>query len=440
MAKLKTRLWAVNLLGLFDSSSCFAVRYPKQLQQQALPQKLIHPNAASVYLSPKIRAVLQNVKLVLAPPFVDEDVMAFPLPADHLPYELSGMGLGGVRLSTREHRRFFRHAFLEQGGRMGIVALHDGRANKSLVGAVGCVVQAFCAESLREDDEIKSTGVSPKLSPLVSTNGKWRFIVKEVLSTNPFPVVLVDELFDQKVIDKTRPRDGKGNDSQELSKGVERHEADELMATLMDAMHAHVHQHLKKAEPEQSNVQCQKARALDYVSRIIDDLYPSIEEKYYCIGLLSMEFVRLTNDERRIYLSMTDSVERMRVMLGLLRQQLSVSDAGSNLGLTVNNDVEPVGLLAAKNVENDKRPLPASFAWDTKLLPGMIVEYYYNDELGWCRGKVMTESIVTFDGSMVKVYFPHLKKSPCLFIDEKESSRVRLVDEEADSAPKAKER
>ena len=319
------------------------------------------------------------------------------------------MGLGAAFMKRQDHRDFVLHVFGEHGATFGMIADKGQRANPSLVGAVGCSVQAFCTDALRD------VGKDPivRSPPVIGIYGGWRFIVKEVVAMKPYPVVLVDELFDDRIVGPSAYSMRQAHSHHDPY--LDKLQPTALMNVLFSATRAHVDQRLQSMGPHPSTQYLKRARLLDYLTRTIYDLCPTLEEKCLYACLLAMDLVNLPNDKRRRLLAMTDGMERMRLLLVELYEQSPMSATGPKKNTFLGSDT-------------DKMPLSFSqYVWTFLFEPGTRIEYYM-DDMHWCEGTIASPLDFVSDCAMVTVFVPSLGEPRRLLISYKESTKWRFLD------------
>jgi len=176
----------------------------------------------------------RNVKIPLLdiPDVIPDDennfpLVVVPLPSDHLPDALRDLSVYGMELKRPIHKLIVQDAISRRSG-MGIGsadAMMGGDSSSkppfyghvaikpsatSLVGAIGCTAEILLQASGNADAALMGGSMDGNtnletaaqaqsemdLPQTVVTCGGWRFVVKEIVQTVPFPVAIVDELPD----------------------------------------------------------------------------------------------------------------------------------------------------------------------------------------------------------------------------------------------------
>ncbi len=355
-----------------------------------------------------------------------------PLPSSHLPLELSTLHIYGMELKAAIYKmmihdtlakftpkssssssiNFQEDIFGRDGsqepmyghliGRIMSDERKDDEIN-SLVGCIGCASEIILStpsdsvqiETLAEDDNVMTYNdfnndvVVDNVKSIfddgniedsvitVLTKGSFRFVVKEVIQTFPYPIAIVDELLDDDCdssLSNQRYRDVKeqGEDEEEEVDDGNNDNYDndededdyddydiyasltpsELMQRTLSAMKAIVDQKLdtkpKTMSPlelsilEQKGMSTDAAMAMASMQRdhaeemaaIFDvftssllDIAPSKTERYYSVAMLAAEFGGLDNDVRREMLLTLDGVNRLRIVLEAMEKKISLVQA-----------------------------------------------------------------------------------------------------------------
>lgn len=362
-----------------------------------------------------------------------------PLPSSHLPLELSTLHIYGMELKAAIYKMMihdtlakfapkissssitFQEDIFGRDGTQEPMYGHligkimsddksDDEKNKngadesnSIVGCIGCASEIILStpsdsvqiETLEEDDNVMTYNdfndvVADNVKSIfddgntedsvitVLTKGSFRFVVKEVIQTFPYPIAIVDELLDDDCdssLSNQRYRDIKEKDGEEVDDGNnddnnDNNEEDEdedeeddfdmyanltpseLMQRTLSAMKAIVDQKLdtkpKTMSPLELSILEQKGMSSDAamamasmqkdhaeeMAAIFDvftssllDIAPSKTERYYSVAMLAAEFGGLDNDVRREILLTVDGVNRLRIVLEALEKKISLVQA-----------------------------------------------------------------------------------------------------------------
>eukprot|EP00591_Stephanopyxis_turris_P013830 CAMPEP_0195539914 /NCGR_PEP_ID=MMETSP0794_2-20130614/50306_1 /TAXON_ID=515487 /ORGANISM="Stephanopyxis turris, Strain CCMP 815" /LENGTH=485 /DNA_ID=CAMNT_0040673973 /DNA_START=138 /DNA_END=1593 /DNA_ORIENTATION=- len=130
----------------------------------------------------------------------------FPMPSSHLPQEISTLNLYGAEMTSPSHIRMIEEAAQSENKSYGHVVWIPNHDNDGeLVGAIGCTMEIIASGSSKDggmtnDDNDASSDDNKNdgdVSVTVLVRGSFRFIVKEIVSTFPYPIAIVDELLDE---------------------------------------------------------------------------------------------------------------------------------------------------------------------------------------------------------------------------------------------------
>ena len=332
-----------------------------------------------------------------------------PLPASHLPHELSTLNMYGMQLKAAIHKMMIDDVLSKVPVGIGSLDLQedifgrDGSINRpiyghliqkqdpsSLVGAIGCAAEIIIStptntakiDTVMEDVSLANLGndstedeYSDFEDPLndgtvedssitVLTKGAFRFVVREITQTFPFPIAIVDELLDDNVQSSSSsdmPSSLKNLDSEDEDEDEDEDDeydmysnltTTELMQRTFSAMKTIIDQRLdvkpKTMSPleisilEESGVSPDAAMGMDtmqqsqaeemgaifdiFTSSLID-ITPMPTERFFVTAMLAAEFGGLENDLRRKILVTVDGTQRLRVVLEALEQKISLVQA-----------------------------------------------------------------------------------------------------------------
>lgn len=143
-----------------------------------------------------------------------QPLVVMPLPSDHLPDELRDLNVYGMELSRPVHKLIMEDA-MERAGSVpnsdkpiyGHLAWKPDDNDDTLVGAIGCVSEiilhadgdstsALMGGGVDQGSKLETEAQGKDLPKTIVSCGGFRFVVKEVIQSYPFPVALVDELPD----------------------------------------------------------------------------------------------------------------------------------------------------------------------------------------------------------------------------------------------------
>lgn len=363
--------------------------------------------------------------------------MIVPLPSSHLPDELTTLNVYGMQLTRPAHQMIVDQAVEAEERLFGHVAYKTSQDD--LTGAIGCAAEVLLkADALEEVSQSLGQGHAPPATVLC--RGSFRFIVKEVIKSIPFPIAIVDELEDGEPGSGnmyTKPNvllrdiDNESNvDEEEDESDIEDDEADgdddyyaslsvsELVQRMLIAMKQHVDQQLsvipedmsplEQAILEESNLpgldtnaQHQAAEEMAAVFEVfaasIGDLFGSPKEQYYAIAMMAAEMINAGNQVRMKILAMTDGVERMRLVLRKLEDMVGMAQA-RKIAHSITDEKDEL----ERDLQVGDPELPP---WAKQIRKGMRLEYFWNEEWGWCEGEVIEEPLKIVDEILLTVHF-----------------------------------
>jgi hypothetical protein len=432
-----------------------------------------------------------------------------PLPASHLPSELSTIHVYGMTLTAAIHKMMITDTLKNHNPTAGSTAdstgmgmsdnifatgqepmyghliskcpKGDDNGNDSLIGAIGCASEIlFATPSTNEDIHFDTIVVEPTLEeekkddddefsdfsdplnensgdvPLtVLTKGSFRFIVRNITQSFPYPIAIVDELLDDLIVDVDADADADivdietgdnidDDDTDEMlfasiikSKDDNEEEDDddddddddiyanltppELMQRTFSAMHAIIDQKLetnpKQISPleisilEQNNLSPSTTKAIDSMkinqaeemAAVLDiflnelyDIAPSKRLQYYVVCMIASEIGGLDNGLRRDMLVSTNGVERLRFVVEALEKKISLVQAKK-----LTEDIVEKSDEDSKNLKVGKPSLPP---WAKSLTKGMKIEYYWSEQDGWLAGTIV-DSTMIIDELIITVKF-----------------------------------
>lgn len=273
-----------------------------------------------------------------------------PLPSAHLPTEMTTLNVYGMKLTRPVHRLIVEDA-LSQG------AMGETEVNKmervfgqivykpdpeSLVGAIGCASEVIMM-SPPDAEETESSGDQESVDQTILVRGSYRFVVKEVVKTIPFSVVLVDELCDDdsatSVLQESQlPIEDDDDEGDSPSQYARR---------CMAAMRVYLDQQLESTERDISPLEqsilldspgalgisaqreaVEEATAVfEVFEQYVIDVCPTPTEMYYAIAFLAAEVANLGNDVRRKILTSTNGVDRLKYVTQALEDTVGMARA-----------------------------------------------------------------------------------------------------------------
>jgi len=334
-----------------------------------------------------------------------------PLPSSHLPLEVSTLNVYGMELKSPSHIRMMQEAE-RLGGRYGHLVHRS--IEDELVGAIGCAADIVrCSYQCDSNKKDKNDGFT---SVAALMRGSFRFVVKEVISTFPFPVVLVDELLDDMygsnditplTIEDDDDSDGDGDGDGEYDYGSI--PADQLPARTLAAMDAIVKMKvdvpnktpLENVILESQGIESPSKDEVEELAALFDVFRMELVEisdrtlRCFAIGVMATEVAELTYDQRRDVLVMTDGAARLRMVLQLMERKISMQWAKKMVQQATAPEDE------GKNLKVGKPCMPP---WLKSIGEGTRLEYFWSEEEGWCSGRVL-EKLILGDEVLLKIKF-----------------------------------
>lgn len=352
----------------------------------------------------------------------------------------------------------------EEGGLYGHIVHSPG--GDDLVGSVGCASEVLVSAPTvvsvegEEDDAILKAvdaasgktgaeGESESLPMTVLTKGSFRFVVREVLKTFPYPVGIVDELLDEEEPDKSTKTvetvsisleddDDKDEDDDE-KEGDEalyiKLSPSELLRRTLSAMETLASQKVSSLESKSSqamspleqsileqkgfiantgdglglgigvpDADAKKSQAEEMAAIVavfkssLSDIAPTPTEQYYAVGMLGAEFADTDNEFRSKVLKSRDGIARLSMVLKELEHEI-----GRNAAMKLAEEA------VAETTDEDEKELkvgtPELPPWAFQISKGQRLEYFWNEEYGWCPGVVLDEPVQIVDEILLTVTF-----------------------------------
>ena len=330
------------------------------------------------------------------------------------------------------------------------------------VGAIGCTAQILTTMppsllTKEEDDDGPEDEMTLAISTTSSSNtgtppcfavcrGYRRFVVTQVLRTIPYPVALVEELVDNEPGQDHRLRGGEtaqeiehvasdddddgDDDDDDDEDPLDALEASELVPLLVRAVNEYMELQLDAHIVESPSSPLEQALWQDFgppggggiagadpmaASRAAQqsaleaaavwqtfqssliDLAPLPRDRYYAVAMLAAELVDLDAAVRRQCLVETAGAARLLLVLKKVRQAVGLQRARLTAqSITDASDEKDKDLLVG---------VPSLPPWAKQIQRGTRLEYYWNEEYGWCEGIVADDPILVVDELLVTVHF-----------------------------------
>jgi hypothetical protein len=140
------------------------------------------------------------------------------------------------------------------------------------------------------------------------------------------------------------------------------------------------------------------AAVFDVFQSTLVDVCPLPRDRYYAIAMLAAELAGLNDSLRRACLTLTNGVERMRLVLRELQSQVKLMRA------------RVAADQITRTTDDQQRDLrvgePTLPPWARQIRKGTKVEYFWNEEYGWCLAEVVEEPLFVVDEIVITLYFP----------------------------------
>ena len=405
----------------------------------------------------------RNVKIPLLD-ITDEDSI-LPLPASHLPNELATLQIYGIQLQAGVHKLMITDTLsnvtpyasndifaAKQEATYGHIVQkgEDG----GLIGSIGCAAEIVVAtpsgsmelqpldsdsemigmpmgnNANAEEGDFSGSGDDPMT---LLCKGSFRFIVKEVIQTFPYPIAIVDELLDEAPVESSDTADADadaapieyndfGNDDfyddDEEEDMYALIDSTDLIPRTLQAMKAIVDQKISTkpkslspleqiilkdsgADMTMRNMERDQAEEMAAVFDIfissLFDIAPSRIERLYVVAIMATEFAGLDNDVRKNVLTMVDGVARLRIVLKEAEKRISMVQAKKITEEIVEQNDE-----GSKDLQVGTPTLPP---WAKSIKKGTKLEYFWNEIEGWCKGYVSEDPVMVVDELIITVLF-----------------------------------
>ena len=337
-----------------------------------------------------------------------------PLPSAHLPVELSSLNIYGIELKSPSHIRMMQEA--ERNGSYGHIVTRSAveGGESGLIGAIGCAVDVISCVFERNSSNSNGDNDDDSLSSVTGVTalvrGSFRFVVREVVSTFPYPVLIVDELLDDSPYGNEDHRDDTekqagddivddeddDDDDDDDYYGYDSIPCDDLPARCMSAMEALVR--MKLDVPDTSpledmileskglTVSSQAKSISEEMAAVFDVFRMELVEisdrvrRCFAIGMMAVEIAELDFEQRKDALVTTNGCYRLRTVLQIMESKISMARAKKMAEqLTSTNDDE-------KELQVGKPSMPP---WVKSIQAGTRLEYFWSENDGWCSGTVI---------------------------------------------------
>lgn len=332
------------------------------------------------------------------------DEIVVPLPSSHLPHELSTLNIYGMVLRRPIHKMMIEEAIEkgelfelgESGSRDRAYGCIVSKSEGGLVGAVGCAAEIVIRAT--QPEEVDQSDIGEDASVAVLCKGSYRFIVKEILKTFPYPVGIVDELVDEIPENNEDARsllrrtftslktmiDQRLNEEEKSLTPLELSILEENGSPFVDSA-------TKRSQAEEM------AAVFDVFQASLIDICPMPVDRYFAVGMMAAELANVDNDMRVKIITMTDGVARLQLVCEHLETSLGMSRA-RRLATQITDAKDD----EVKDLKVGPPQLPP---WAKQITKGTRLEYFWNEDWGWCPGTVTADPIKVVDEIIVMVTF-----------------------------------
>ena len=353
-----------------------------------------------------------------------------PLPNAHLPPELTTASLYELKLDVPLHRSVIQYATTssmnEDGCCYGHVVYKQPNSD-DLVGSIGCaseiLIGAPYATNNNAEENIDRDDSGPLL---VLARGSYRFRVKEIVKSIPYPVAIVDELLD----DELQNEEEVATDDDEEGDIYDTLAPNELVKQIFLCLDKILNTQVEEASipltPLQKSILEDSGAAAEqqifdaeerlavfqtFTSSLLD-IATDEKDRYFVVAMMAGELSNLPSNVRSKMLVTTNGLERLRIVLRelssilamdsakLISRSLSLGGEGNDIGL------DPESLQKA---EDEQKKLqvgtPKLPMWADQIRKGSRVEYWWDEVEGWCLGTVDDDPLKVMDEIILSVKF-----------------------------------
>lgn len=397
----------------------------------------------------------KNVKLPLLVDINNESGYCVPLPNHHLPPELTTASLYQLDLAIPIHKSVIQDAVQNRGDSMDTQCYYGHVVAKpnedSLIGAIGCASEILIATpaSISSEEVLEERGDTERTSEKfdaedsgilhVLSRGAFRFRVKEIISSIPYPVAIVDEVMDEDEDDDVQSSIDDVDDQDEEDDIYATLPAKALIQQTLQSLETILEKDVEAtAEPlsplEQSILETADTaspmmqaiqRQFDAEERLANfqifrssllDIASDPRDRAFCVGMMAAELALLPASLRMKMLETVNGTHRLRIVMRELSailamdsarrvaKSLSLQGGGDGDGRDIKTDLK--SLQEAENSKKDlKVGMPQLPQWAGQIQRGVRVEYFWNEDEGWCLGTVNEEPVKVLDEIIISVRF-----------------------------------
>ena len=398
----------------------------------------------------------------------DEPAFVVPLPSSSFPDQLSTPFLYGMQMDVPLHKMILEEAIsmaetatVSSSAPLSTLSkpfyghlVWKDTASDSLVGAIGCtseiLVNAPTKQILsgpktpleeemakleksfsagEEKDESKSSADSSAPTTLLCRGG-WRFVVKKIVRSIPYPVAIVDEIeddadeddsdmFSTVSSDDDEEEDDDDEDDDELAsmtapeligntmrnvqfiikeqleEAIAKNQLSPLEQSILDSELAKAGQTINPAVIELAHAEEMSAVWDVFQMSLVDDIEPS--QRRFAVAVMAAELANLKNDLRQKILLERNAEERLRIVLSELKEMVGMAQARKLASsITDKTDEDDRDLKVGK---------PMLPPWAKQIRKGTKIEYFWNEEYEWCAGVVAEDPVKIADELLLTIRF-----------------------------------
>ena len=310
-----------------------------------------------------------------------------------------------------------------------------------------------------DDDDDEDGSVSISSTPMTTNvvcRGGWRFVVKDVVKTIPYPIVIVDEIFDDaddddsamfSKVGTTATHDDKDEDNTDFDTDPDDYDhiqdlsVPELIRTIMRNVQSIVRQKLEEAiartqlnpleqsileeslrveregkdDDDDDEEEGTKINSIQinpavielahseemsavwevFQTSLVDDFEPS--QRRFAVAMMAAELVDLNQEIREEILVTRNGKERLQLVAKELQDLIGMARA-RKVALAITNQNDDT----EKDLQVGTPQLPT---WTKQIHKGTRVEYYWNDEWKWCAGVVVDDPVTIIDELLITLRF-----------------------------------
>ncbi len=435
--------------AFFVPVNCFSIRPPLRnptVKTSSSSSSCLHMSSLPFNFSQQ-QIARQNILLPLLVDTSDADGnrrYEVPLPNAHLPLQLATASLYELKLDVPLHRLVIQdrisettitdsHPTIEEDCSYGHI-VYKSEDSDGLIGSIGCASEILIGTQFATDEEEESSRDREDSGPFfVLARGLFRFRVKEIVKSIPYPIARVDEILDDPIIGdegNTELDDDDGDiydtiSSKDLVKQILqslaiilRSRAD-ATSTPLSPLEKSILEDAVTSSPMEQEMN----RRFDAEERIavfeaftstLLDIAPNERDRIFAVAMMAGELAKLPSDIRVKMLTTTNGVERLRLVLRELSSMLSLDSARKitkSLSLSAGGDGDDINIdqQSLQEAEDAQKQLrvgtPMLPPWANQIKKGIRVEYFWNEDEGWCPGTVYEDPVKIVDEIIVTVKF-----------------------------------